>query len=135
MNGFLRFKGFKLIFSFFVKRKNMSFICGEHRAWKFRSENSYWLIYRVFKGFFGFLKEFLKKAQKMPKNSSYVKRRVFSSKFSYSMFAADKRQVFSFHENWKNELKAFKTQKPIHFFSFRRLLRSVNDCSVKGSVF
>ena len=85
-----------------------------------------------FLGFFvAPLKISLRNGKKTPKNGLYVQRRIYFSKFSYSMFAADKRRVFSFHESWKNEFKAFKTQKPIHFFSFWGLLRSVNDCSVK----
>ena len=31
VNGFLPVEGFKFIGSIFVKRKNMCFICGEHR--------------------------------------------------------------------------------------------------------
>ena len=48
MNVFLRFRGFKFIFSTFVKRKNMSFICGEHRVWKFRRKNSSLYVQTVF---------------------------------------------------------------------------------------
>ena len=33
------------------------------------------------------------------------------------MFAADKRHIFSLDENWKKQFEAFKTQKPIDFFS------------------
>ena len=76
------------------------------------------------------------------------------------MFSADKTHVFSFRENWENQFKAFKTQKPIitligyylsapvegemkekktftflnftHFLKdSRNVLRSVNDCSIK----
>ena len=131
MNGFLRFKGFKFIFSTFVKRKNTSFICGEHRVWKFRKINSSLYVQAVFWRFSPFLKEILKGAKKSLKNAINQTILIFLSKFLCSMFSADKRHVFSFHENRKNQLKAFKTQKPIHFFSFWGLLHSVNDCSVK----
>ena len=47
------------------------------------------------------------------------------------MLTADKRRVFSFHGNGKNQFKGFKTQKYIQFISFPRLLRAVSDCSVK----
>ena len=50
--------------------------------------------------------------QKTPKISLYVQRRVFSAKFSYSMFAADKRQVFSFWSSF--DVK--KPEKPLVFF-------------------
>ena len=39
MNVFLRFKGFKCVLSIFVKRKNVSFICGQHQAWTCRIKN------------------------------------------------------------------------------------------------
>ena len=58
------------------------------------------------------------------------------------MFTADKRDIFSFHENSENQFKVFKTQKYIQYFKFQTLLketyktlRSVNDYSVKGGTF
>ena len=118
VNVFLRFKGFKFIFSTFVKRKNTSFICGEHRVWKFRKINSSLYVQAVFWRFSPFLKEILKGAKKSLKNAINQTIWIFLSKFLCSMFTADKRHVFSFHENRKNQLKAFKTQKPIHFLKF-----------------
>ena len=49
----------------------------------------------------------------------------------YPMLTADKRHVFSFQENGKNQFRGFKTKKYIQFISFPRLLRPVSDCSVK----
>ena len=112
MNAFLRFKGLKLIFSIFVKRKNLSFICGEYRAWKVRRNNSYWLIYRVFMGFLGSLRNSFRISKKQQKNGFYM------SKFLCSMFATDKIHDFSFYKNWTNVFKPFNWQKPIHFIRF-----------------
>ena len=81
--------------------------------------------------FFDFLEEFLEKWWKTRKNGFCVRIWILSSKFSCQMLTADKRHVFSFHENWKNQFRGFKTKKCIQFISFPRLLRPVNDCSVK----
>ena len=57
------------------------------------------------------------------------------------MFAADKRHVFSFHKNRKNNLKPLKRKNPFTFLNFphflkdsRNVLRSVNNCSVKKEI-
>ena len=134
MNGFLRFKGLKFIFSTFVKRKNTSFICGEHWVWKFRKINSCLYVQAFFWRFSPFLKEILKGAKKSLKNAINQTIWIFLSRFLCSMFTADKRHVFSFHENWKNQFRGFKTKKCIQFISFPRLLRPVSDCSVQDHI-
>ena len=92
-------------------------------------EEKYHIDYYI--RFFGSLKEFLKKRWKTRKNGFCVRIWILSSKFSCQMLTADKRHVFSFHENWKNQFRGFKTKKCIQFISFPRLLRPVSDCSVK----
>ena len=133
--GFCVLKAFNWFFRFSWKEKTclLSAVNIEHENFDTKSHIGWFIGF--FMDFFGSLKDFLKKGWKTPKNGLYVQRRIYFSKFLYSMFAADKRRVFSFHESWKNEFKAFKTQKPIHFFNCWKPLRSINDCSVKSWFF
>ena len=88
--------------------------------------------------FLQFSKEILKGIWKSLKNSINQLKWIFLSKFSCSMFTADKRHAFLFTKNEKINFKPLKHKNPFTFLNFPRFLkdstnalRSVNDCSVK----
>ena len=60
----------------------------------------------------------VKGARKSIKSAIDQPKWIFLSKFSCSMFTANKTHVFSFFENRKNQFEAFTTENPIHFFKF-----------------
>ena len=139
MNGFLRFKGFKFILSIFMKIKNLSFICGEHRVWKFRRKNSSLYVQAVFGHFLRFFKEILKGARKSLKNAIKQPIWIFCRNFYARCSPQIKDMFFLFTKIEKINLKPLKRKNPFTFLNFphflkdsRNVLRSVNDCSVKS---
>ena len=121
----------------FSWKKNVSFICGEHRVWKFRRKNSSLCVQAVFWHFLRFLKEILKGAKKSLKTRS-----INHYEFSYRNFYARcspqiKDMFFLFTKIEKINWKPLKRKNPFTFLNFphflkdgRNVLRSVNDCSV-----
>ena len=95
------FKASELIFSIFVKRKTC-LLCAVS-IWHEHFEERIYI--RKEKPFFRVFHRFLRNSLRGPKKCqkrNVIVNMVFSSKFLYSMFAADKRHIFSFHKNSKN---------------------------------
>ena len=128
-----------MIFSIFVKRKNMSFICGQHQVWQFRRKNLYSHAKAVFSCFSPLFKEFIKgvkkKCQKTQCNGQYD---IFLRNFYTRCSPQIKDTFFLFTKIQKINSKSLKRKNAFSFLNFthflgrlRTVLRSVNGCSVK----
>ena len=125
MNGFLRFTGLKLIFSVFMKRKNMSFICGQHRTWKFRTKNWYPHAKAVFSCFSPFLKEILKEAKKCQKTLCNGQYDIYLRNFYTKCSPQIKDIFFLFTKIRKINWKSLNRKNTFSFLNFTHFLREL----------
>ena len=131
-----------MIFSIFVKRKNMSFICGQHLAWQFRRKNLYSHAKAVFSCFSPLLNEFIQGDKKVPKTQCNSQYDIFLRNF-YTWWSPQIKDTFYlFTKIQKIDSKFLKRKNAFSFLNFthflrklRMALRSVNDCSVKSQLF
>ena len=119
--GFCVLKALNWFFRFSWKEKTciLSAVNIEHKNLNKKIYIGWFIAF--FEDFLASLKISLRNS-KNAKKGLCVQRRICSSKFLYSMFAADKRHIFSFHENSKNQFEVFKAKKCIQFFKFHTFL-------------
>ena len=122
---FFVLKSLNCFFFNFREKKNMSFICGQHLAWKFRRKNLYSHAKAVFSCFSPLLKEFLKGAKKYQKTQCSSQYDIFPQNFCTRCSPQIKDTFFLFTKIQKINSKSLKRKNAFSFLNFTHFLRTL----------